>query len=279
MRRLLLLISSIVFVETIFFSVLSPLLPFYTDEYSLSKGQSGLLVASYAIGGVLGALPAAWLATRVGVKETVIAGLALMASMSAAFGYAETIWVLDLARLGQGLGAALAWTGGLTWLVAAAPRERRGELIGVAMGAAVGGALIGPLIGGVADVVGTGLAFSSVAAVAVALGVWAWTTPSFQPGEPEPLRRLFTAVREPKIAAGLWFLFVPSLLFGVLFVLAPLRLDEFGVTALGISAVFLVPAGIEAGLSPFLGRWSDRSGRLAPIRAGLIGSAVLCMRR
>ena len=277
MRRLLLLVSSIVFVETIFFSVLLPLLPYYADEFSLSKAQSGLLVASYAIGGVLAALPAAWLATRVGVKETVLAGLALMASMSVIFGYAQSVWVLDLARIGQGVGAALAWTGGLTWLVAAAPRHRRGELIGIAMGAAVGGALIGPLIGGVADVVGTGPAFSAVAAVAVVLGVWAWMTPSFRPGEPQPLRWFFTAIREPQIAVGMWFLFVPSLLFGVLGVLAPLRLDALGLTALGISAIFVIAAGIEAVGSPLLGRWSDRAGRLPPIRLSLIASAALCI--
>jgi MFS family permease len=275
-RRLLLLVSSIVLVETIFFSALAPLLPHYTDELGLSKTQSGFLVASYAIGGLAAAIPAAWVATRVGVKQTVVAGLLLLAATSVLFGWMTEIWALDLARIGQGVGAAFAWTGGLTWLVAATARDRRGELIGIAMGAAVVGALIGPLVGGVADVVGTGPAFSVVAAVAVVLAVWAWRTPSYAPGERQPLRWLFGAVREPQVAAGIWFLVVPSLLFGALNVLAPLRLDEVGVAALGISAIFVASAGVEAAVSPFLGRWSDRVGRLLPLRLALVASAVVC---
>src|SRR6266508_4505521 len=67
------------------------------------------------------------------------------------FRLAESAWVLYAARFGQGVGSSLAWTGGLAWLVAAAPRGRRGELIGIAMGAAVAGALLGPVLGGVAS--------------------------------------------------------------------------------------------------------------------------------
>ena len=60
-------------------------------------------------------------------------------------------------------------------------------------------------------------------------------------------------------------------------VVSPLRLDELGWGALGISAVFLVSAGIEAALNPFIGRWSDRYGRLAPVRAGLVALGILVL--
>jgi MFS family permease len=39
--------------------------------------------------------------------------------------------------------------------------------------------------------------------------------------------------------------------------------------------VFLLTAGVEAVVSPIAGRYSDRRGRLAPIRAGLAGSIVM----
>ena len=42
-----------------------------------------------------------------------------------------------------------------------------------------------------------------------------------------------------------------------------------------IGATFLAGAGIEALLSPVLGRLSDRRGRLLPLRFGLAGAAVL----
>ena len=57
MRRLLALSCSIVLVDTIFFAALSPLLPRFAEELDLSKAESGLLVATYALGGVLGRHP------------------------------------------------------------------------------------------------------------------------------------------------------------------------------------------------------------------------------
>jgi MFS family permease len=68
---------------------------------------------------------------------------------------------------------------------------------------------------------------------------------------------------------------LPALAFGAIGVLAPLRLDELGVSAVAIGATFLVAAGAEAVLSPLLGRVSDRRGRLLPLRAGLVAAAVL----
>ena len=272
MRRLLLIVSAIVLVDTIFFAALAPLLPHYTDELGLSKTDAGILTALYAMGGIAGAIPGGLLATRLGVKPTVLLGLALMSATSVAFGLAGSTWMLEVARFGQGVGSALSWTGALAWLVAASPRERRGELIGVAMGAAVGGALLGPVLGGAAAVVGTGPAFTAVAALGGVLAAWAWTTPAFPPGERQPLRLLFTAAREVRVAAGIWLLMLPAILLRVISVLAPLRLDELGWGTVGVSVTFLVSAGLQAVFNPSLGRWSDRHGRLAPVRAGLVAS-------
>ena len=61
---------------------------------------------------------------------------------------------LGLARLAQGLGSALSWAGGLAWLVGGTPRERRGEMLGTALGAAIFGALLGPMLGAFADLTG-----------------------------------------------------------------------------------------------------------------------------
>jgi MFS family permease len=269
-HRLLVLVSATVLLESTFFSVLAPLLPYYEDEFGLSTSALGALSAVYAAGGLAGALPSGILAVRVGVRPTVLGGLAIIVVTSVAFGLAESTWILYAARFGQGVGSALAWTGGLAWLVAATPRGRRGELIGIAMGAAVAGALLGPVLGGAASLTGPAPAFAAVAATGVVLAVWAWTTPAFQPAEePQALRSLLGAVREREIVAGVWLVSLPAFLLGVISVVAPLRLDKLGWGALGISAAFFVSAGVEAALNPFLGRWSDRYGRLAPVRAAL----------
>ena len=274
MRRLLLLVGAIVFVDTMFFAALTPLLPQYAEELGLSKAGAGLLAASYALGALVGGIPGGISAARFGVRPTVLVGLAGMAVTTVMFGFADSIWLLDTARFLQGVASSFSWTASLAWLVAAAPPERRGETIGAAMGAAIVGALFGPVLGGIASVVGTGPAFASVAVLASGLAVAAWRTPAFTPEHPQPFSRLVGALRDRGVVGSIWFVLVPALLFGALNVLGPLRLDVLGVSALAIGATWLVAAGLEAALSPLIGRFSDRRGRLAPLRVGLIGSAA-----
>jgi len=274
MRRLLLLVGAIVFVDTMFFAALTPLLPQYADDLGLSKAGAGLLAASYALGALLGGIPGGISAARFGVRPTVLVGLTGMAVTTVTFGFADSIWLLDTARFLQGVASSFSWTASLAWLVAAAPPERRGETIGAAMGAAIVGALFGPVLGGIASVTGTGPAFASVAVLASVLGVWAWRTPAFTPEHPQPFGRLVGALRDRGVVASIWFVLVPALLFGALNVLGPLRLDVLGLSALAIGATWLVAASFEAALSPLIGRFSDRRGRLAPLRVGLIGSAA-----
>jgi MFS family permease len=196
---------------------------------------------------------------------------------SVAFGFSNSVWALNVARFGQGVGSALAWTGALAWLVARAPRERRGELIGVAMGSAVAGALLGPLLGWVATEVGTGPTFTAVAALDVVLLAWTLTMPATRPEAPQGLREVRGALREPAVLQGFWFVTLAAVLLGVISVLGPLRLDKLGWSALAISIAFFVSAGVEAVLAPVQGRWSDRSGPAAPIRVGLAGSIAFSL--
>jgi predicted MFS family arabinose efflux permease len=273
-RRLLLLVGAIVFVDTMFFAALTPLLPQYAEDLGLSKAGAGFLAASYALGALVGGIPGGISAARFGVRPTVLVGLAGMAVTTVTFGFADSIWLLDTARFLQGVASSFSWTASLAWLVAAAAPERRGETIGAVMGAAIVGALFGPVLGGVASVVGTGPAFASVAVLALGLAVAAWRTPAFTPENPQPFSRLVGALRDRGVVASIWFVLVPALLFGALNVLGPLRLDVLGLSALAIGATWLVAASFEAALSPLIGRFSDRRGRLAPLRAGLIGSAA-----
>lgn len=274
MRRLLLLTGSIVFVDTMFFAALTPLLPSYADRFELSKAGAGFLQAAYPLGVLLGGLPSGVVAARLGVKPTALAGLALLAATSVVFGLAGSIALLDAARIAQGVGSACAWTASLAWLVAAAPAGRRGVLIGTAMAVAIGGALFGPVLGGIASLVGTGPAFSAVAVLAAAIGAFALAVPAPPGRGGQPVRRVVSALAERRILAGVWLVALPALLFGAQSVLVPLRLDRLGLSALAIGAVFLVATALEAAASPFIGRLTDRHGRRPPLVGGLLASAV-----
>jgi MFS family permease len=274
---LLVLVGAIVFVDTMFFAALTPLLPHFAHEFEIGKTGWGLLQAAYPAGALVASVPSGMVAARLGVKPTVIIGLCSIAVTSTAFGFAGSLWQLDVARFAQGLASSFSWTGGLAWLVAAAPPGRRGALIGTAFGLAIGGSLFGPVLGGAASFVGTGPAFTAIAVLALCLAAWASQTPSAAPERPQPLARLFRAMRTRRVAAGIWFVTLPGLLFGTLGVLAPLRLYDLGFGAVAIGATWLTSAACEAVVSPLIGRASDRVGRLRPIMAGLAASTLVLL--
>lgn len=275
MRRLLVLVGAIVLVDTMFFAALTPLLNHYVDELELGKAGAGVLQAMYPAGALVAGIPGGLAAARLGVKPTVLIGLTLLAITTVAFGLADSVWALNLARFMQGVSSAFSWTGALSWLVAAAPPNRRGQLIGSAFGAAIAGALFGPVLGAIASFTGTAPAFGAVAVLALILAVAAWRTPAATPSEPQPLSMLFRALKVRRIQIPIWLCLLPALLFGNLSVLAPLRLSHLGWGAAAIGATYLVMAALEATWAPLLGRASDRFGRLPPLRAALVASAIV----
>jgi len=273
-RRLLFLVCCVVFVETMLYSALVPLLPGYTHEFGLSKSAAGLLVGAYAAGAVLGALPGGIAAARYGPRRALLIGLAIMGVSSLAFGFAGDAWTLGLARLAQGLGGSLAWAGALTWLIAGTPRTRRGEMLGTAIGSAIFGALLGPVVGALAHHIGPRPVFVGLAGLSVVLGTWALRLP---PADAEPPRRgaVGRAIREPQVLGALWLMTIPALVFGVVGVLAPLALDDAGWSAAAIAVAWVVSAAIEMVIAPLIGRVSDRRGRLLPLRISLAGAVAV----
>jgi len=274
MRRLLFIGSAVVFLDVVFYAAITPLLPAYVDDLGLSKTSAGVLSAAYAAGTLVASLPAGFMAARLGPRRTLIAGLFLLAVASLAFGFARHIVLLDVARFVQGTAGALAWSGAITWLMVTAPESRRGSVIGDVLAIAIAGTLLGPVVGVLAHAVGTKPVFSSVVLIAGVLSVLALRLPIPGHGEELSIRETADAMARRSVLRATLFVMAPSVFFGVIAVLVPLRIHDLGGGAGVVAGGFMVGAAFEAVLSAWVGRLSDRVGRLRPYVIGMGISAA-----
>ncbi len=274
-RRLVLVMGAVVVVDMMFYAAIAPLLPALAHQLRLSKLSAGVMTGAFPAGTLVGSLPGGILAVRVGPKRTVYAGLLLLAGSTLAFGFLHTAALLDVARLVEGFSSACSWAGALAWIVTETHPERRGALMGNVLGAAVGGALFGPLIGTIADAVGRGVAFSGAAVLSLFLLDRTRRLPLVHTSSGQGLRYLGRALRDRRLLGKMWLVLLPAIVSGMVTVLGPLRLHAFGAGAVVIGGVYLAGAACEATMSPLVGRFADRRGRMLPVALGLVATIPL----
>jgi predicted MFS family arabinose efflux permease len=274
-QRTIVLIRVLLGFESVLYSVLTPVLPHYAQTFGASKTAIGVLAASYPAGMIPGALLGGWIATRAGVRRTTVVGLLLFTCAIVAFGFGSDIVVLDGLRFVQGIACGCIWGGGLAWVIAISPRDRRGEVLGSVLASAIFGTLIGPMLGTVAVAAGTRVVFACVGGVSLALVAWTLR-------HPEPPRAALGAgaplhllARDPRIALGCWLIVLEAGTIGALGTLLPLRLSRFGASAVAIGGAFVLASLLSLVLNPAVGRLVDRRGVLLPLTAGLSATAVL----
>ena len=280
MTRLNGYVCCLVAIDLAMFSAIVPLLPHISDRLGLSKVESGVLLGAFSLAVVVASVPVGHLADRAGMRTVTVAGSLLTGLATAMFALGGSFPVLVLARAGQGVGSAVAWSAGLAWLAARTPLERRGAAISLANASATGGMIAGPLLGGaVASAIGVRAAFLAAAGVSLALAGWGLVEPDARAHEEREssLRpAVRAAAREPWIAVSLGLIVLVALVGGTLQVLMPLHLGAEGMSQSALGLLYALGAVLGAISITVTGRVSDRRGRLpiARVACPLLAGAV-----
>jgi ACS family hexuronate transporter-like MFS transporter len=165
---------------------LPSLAPLMRADLELSRQQAGSLLAVFHVGGVLTSVPAGWLADRVGVRWTLLAGQGLTAICLAAATVARGYPAIVAAVLGAGFAFGAvnpsSTKGVLVWF----PARTRATVLGLKQaGFPLGGALGALLLPWLAGHLGwrgaVGMAAALVALTAAAAGL-GYREPPVAPG-------------------------------------------------------------------------------------------------
>jgi MFS family permease len=273
--RLILFVGGVFAVESGFFAVVPPLIPRLVHDIHLTTTEVGVLVAAYPAGIVLGALPSIAMVDRRGVRVTAFAGIGLLVVATMAFAWGTSGVMLDAARLLQGFGGAVAWAGALAWLTSTTPAARRGSVIGGAVGAALIGMMVGPAMGAIAAQAGRGPVFSALAVVLALLAVAAPMAAPASSRAGGSMRALLRLLRNRQAAVGNGVLAAIGVVGGTVWSLTPLLVVRLNG---GPAIIAWILAGgylLGALLNVFMGRLTDRFGRLWPTVIALVVAAPM----
>ena len=94
-------------------------------------------------------LPMGRLSDMVGRKQVYIAGLLLLMSASVFAATSNSVFMLVLSRVVQGMGAAMTQGTGMAMIASVFPEDERGKGIGTHMSVIGSGGMVGPVLGGI----------------------------------------------------------------------------------------------------------------------------------
>ncbi|KAI4261024.1 MAG: hypothetical protein L6R42_003766 [Xanthoria sp. 1 TBL-2021] len=143
------------FTDLFLYGLVVPILPFMLrDRVNLPEDQIqsyvSALLAAYAGASVCSSLPAGIIADRVPTRQTpFLVGLVALLAATLMLFLGQSIPVLILARVLQGVSAAVVWTIGLALLLDTVGPENLGKTIGSIFGFISIGELAAPVLGGV----------------------------------------------------------------------------------------------------------------------------------
>jgi MFS family permease len=277
------LLAVAVFAANLGVAVIFPLVPHLAQSGAHTVGW---IFSSYAAALVVAHLIGGALADRFDTRRVLAFALWGYVLTLLAFCVARGVPALITVRALEGFAIGLVIPCVMKLVVAGAPAERRGRVIGLVMGAGGLGYIIGPVLGGSLAEVALNVPFVVAAGVAglAALGVTLGPATGARREPAEPFRKaigtevvhLRRLVAQPAFLA----LVLPLLTFKVNFSTLQAGVPLYGESPLGVGTVevgwlFVITAVTYAAVQPVAGRMADRFGAGALVTLALGGLVAL----
>lgn len=277
------------FVDMIGFAIVFPLLPFYAERLNAEPWIIGWMIASFSIAQLLCAPLWGRFSDRYGRRPALLLGLTISALAFLVFAIADSILLLFVTRVVQGVGGGTTGVAQAYVADSTEPKDRA-KALGWLSAATSAGVMFGPVIGSLVfnlGVAAPGLVAASLCLINVGFAArWlpeSGDTP--EPGAPRnvPPRRSIQETRmeflkhpRGEIARLVWIYAVGMLGFMSMTAVLPLYLgDAFGVTERTIGAFFFFVGMLSILMRAIvLGRLVDRFGETRVMR---MGAALLCL--
>ena len=291
MKRISVLMAT-AFVDMIGFAILFPLLPYYALRFNAEPWEIGWLIAAFSIVQLVVAPMWGRFSDRYGRRPAILLGLCTSAVAFVIFGFANSLTLLLVTRLVQGIGGGT--TGVLQAYVADAfaPGDRS-KAFGWLSAATAAGVMIGPVIGSLSF--GLGPEYPGLIAAGLCLlnivFAWRWLPESPRheersAEEEEPVPAVRRSVRAAmvevltktrrEVPRLIWIYSVGMLGFMSMTAVMPLLLESrFGVSERTIGPFFAYIGFLSIVMRAIvLGKAVDRFGETRVMRAGAISLAI-----
>jgi MFS family permease len=238
------------------YSIIAPVVPEIGDATGAGPGVMGVLVASFAVGQMVGYPLAGRVLQRRHAVAVLLASLALIVVGDLGFILGESLGAYFPARLLQGIGAGGLWIGTAFAIIERYPGEEYKRLTGILAAYGIG-AIAGPAIGGVGGIRAP-FALHLVLVTVVTLALIAIGTPK----EPVKFGSDRAALRTP----GFWLasagILMVSLTLGTFDGPIPLHFAE-QLSQAEIAGLYVLAALVSSASATLAGRASPR-----PVLAG-----------
>ena len=259
----------------------NPVLPLFIRALDVPMATVGFIAAASTLVGIVVSLPAGILSDIIGRRRVILIAAVVFATAPFLYLLVSLPWQLVMVRIYHGLATAILGPVAMA-AVADTFDERRGERMGWYSSATMVGRFLAPFVGGalifgndfhwvylVTGIIGT---LALVAALRLPLP----TATSGSVGE--AVKREHSQIRSDVVAImthrGILATSVIEAVqyfgFGCLEVFLPIYLyEQAGFAPLGIGLLFTIQIVVATLTKPFMGRLSDRYGRVLMITAGL----------